>query len=331
MLGSALPPCLALVEHPRLISPSPLLPSTPRRLLRGLQQPQGGARQPALRGLLCRHGVHGGQQRQPRAGGGGGAAERRGGGRRGGRPPGSRPLHHVQRGAPGWAAPALVNTVCAAPPALLLAAPPPSPPPPTPPIPPYPMALILSLYAGAGPVFSCQASLATPPPTPSPPQPNPSFPTPPPLLQISGSVQLDSTAPQMLLAAGGPGLKHYRVPQHIHWPDALGHAAVCVFVTPDALQASARPARRARGCTCGRGGRLERTWPAVGKRSPWCTQPGHARTWVRAAGMVAVHAARARVDGRMPRRALPACRTCNARASSSWRPCRGSAWRAWPA
>ncbi|KAL4419606.1 hypothetical protein ABPG77_001660 [Micractinium sp. CCAP 211/92] len=54
--------------------------------------------------------------------------------------------------------------------------------------------------------------------------------------EISGSVQLDSTAPQMLLAPDGPGLKHFRVPQHIHWPDALGHAAVCVYITPDALQ-----------------------------------------------------------------------------------------------
>lgn len=61
-------------------------------------------------------------------------------------------------------------------------------------------------------------------------------------LQISGSVQLDSTAPQMLLAPDGPGLKHFRVPQHIHWPDALGHAAVCVYITPDALQASRAPA-----------------------------------------------------------------------------------------
>ncbi len=48
----------------------------------------------------------------------------------------------------------------------------------------------------------------------------------------------------MLLAPDGPGLKHFRVPQHIHWPDALGHAAVCVYITPDALQASGALARQ---------------------------------------------------------------------------------------
>lgn len=54
--------------------------------------------------------------------------------------------------------------------------------------------------------------------------------------EISGSVQLDSTAPQPLLPASGPGLRHYRVPQHLHWPDALAHAALCVYVTPEAQQ-----------------------------------------------------------------------------------------------
>ena len=35
--------------------------------------------------------------------------------------------------------------------------------------------------------------------------------------QISGSVSLDGSAHQALLAPGGPGLRHYRVPQHLHW------------------------------------------------------------------------------------------------------------------
>jgi len=55
---------------------------------------------------------------------------------------------------------------------------------------------------------------------------------------MSGSVQLDGTAPQPLLSASEHGLRHYRVPQHLAWPDALGHAALCVYVTPDMLKAS---------------------------------------------------------------------------------------------
>jgi hypothetical protein len=36
-------------------------------------------------------------------------------------------------------------------------------------------------------------------------------------LQISGSVQLDSGAAVALLAPGGPGLRPFRVPQHLAW------------------------------------------------------------------------------------------------------------------
>jgi hypothetical protein len=49
-------------------------------------------------------------------------------------------------------------------------------------------------------------------------------------------VQLDGAAPQPLLSADCPGLRHFRVPQHLHWPDALGQAALTVAVTPDALR-----------------------------------------------------------------------------------------------
>lgn len=67
------------------------------------------------------------------------------------------------------------------------------------------------------------------PPTASPPL------SPFRLPQISGSVQLDSGAVQPLLSPASPGLRHYRVPQHLHWPDALGQDAVCVCLAPEAL------------------------------------------------------------------------------------------------
>lgn len=59
---------------------------------------------------------------------------------------------------------------------------------------------------------------------------------------VSGSVQLDGSAAQPLLAqpggagasSGGHGLRHFMVPSHIHWPDALGHAALAVYLTPQA-------------------------------------------------------------------------------------------------
>lgn len=54
--------------------------------------------------------------------------------------------------------------------------------------------------------------------------------------EISGSVALDGGAAQPLLAPGGPGLRHFRVPQHLHWPDALGGGALAVYLTPDAQQ-----------------------------------------------------------------------------------------------
>lgn len=53
--------------------------------------------------------------------------------------------------------------------------------------------------------------------------------------QASGSVQLDGSAAQPLLAEpGGHGLRHFMVPLHLHWPDALGHAALAVYLTPQA-------------------------------------------------------------------------------------------------
>ncbi|KAL4856842.1 hypothetical protein ACK3TF_002891 [Chlorella vulgaris] len=56
--------------------------------------------------------------------------------------------------------------------------------------------------------------------------------------EMSGSVQLDGGAAQPLLACPPTGsLRHFRVPQHLHWSaDALAHTAVCVYVTPAARQ-----------------------------------------------------------------------------------------------
>jgi hypothetical protein len=62
----------------------------------------------------------------------------------------------------------------------------------------------------------------------------PALPSCPPL-QISGSVALDGGCAQPLLPSlPGPGLRHFRVPQHLHWPDALAAAALLVYLPPEA-------------------------------------------------------------------------------------------------
>ena len=54
------------------------------------------------------------------------------------------------------------------------------------------------------------------------------------LSELSGIVQLDGSAAQPLLGAGGHGLRHFYVPQHLAWPDALGQGALAVYLPPGA-------------------------------------------------------------------------------------------------
>ena len=61
---------------------------------------------------------------------------------------------------------------------------------------------------------------------------------PAPSLSSTGSSHLDGSAATPLLVTVGHGLRHFRVPQHLHWPDALGPRALAVYVTPAAHQAS---------------------------------------------------------------------------------------------
>lgn len=61
---------------------------------------------------------------------------------------------------------------------------------------------------------------------------------PAPSVASTGSSHLDGSAALPLLVTVGHGLRHYRVPQHLHWPDALGPRALAVYVTPAAHQAS---------------------------------------------------------------------------------------------
>lgn len=59
---------------------------------------------------------------------------------------------------------------------------------------------------------------------------------PAPSLSSTGSSHLDGSAATPLLVTVGHGLRHFRVPQHLHWPDALGPRALAVYVTPAAHQ-----------------------------------------------------------------------------------------------